>query len=319
MELRKKLKTALGEARMLILGAQILVGFQFRGAFQDAFDRLPPHARYLDGLALILMLAAVALLIAPALCHRIIMGGEDSGRIHRLISGMAAAALLPFALGLGVDLFIAMERVAGVRPGILAGAGFGGLALFSWYGFAFIRRPAVGHRERQMAAEKRDRIEKTPLHSKIEQMLTEARVILPGAQALLGFQLAIIVTQGFDRLPEVSQVMHAASLGLVAIAVILLMAPAAYHRIVYAGEDAAEFHRTGSLMVMAATLPLALGLAADVFVVIAKIARSALAGAITAALVFGGFVALWYVYPLWRRSVVARGVTSGAAGPSAAE
>ena len=32
--------------------------------------------------------------------------------------------------------------------------------------------------------------ETAPLHARIEQMLTEARVILPGAQALLGFQLA---------------------------------------------------------------------------------------------------------------------------------
>ena len=35
----------------------------------------------------------------------------------------------------------------------------------------------------------------TPLHAKIEQMLTEARVVLPGAQALFGFQLAIVLSK----------------------------------------------------------------------------------------------------------------------------
>ena len=59
----------------------------------------------------------------------------------------------------------------------------------------------------------------TPLHVKIEQMLTEARVILPGAQALFGFQLAIVLTQSFETLPELSRLVHAVSLGLVAFAV----------------------------------------------------------------------------------------------------
>jgi hypothetical protein len=31
----------------------------------------------------------------------------------------------------------------------------------------------------------------TPLHAKTEQMLTEAHVVLPGAQALFGFQFAM--------------------------------------------------------------------------------------------------------------------------------
>jgi len=38
MELAKKVKVALDETRMLILGAQILLGFQFRGVFVDGYD-----------------------------------------------------------------------------------------------------------------------------------------------------------------------------------------------------------------------------------------------------------------------------------------
>ena len=41
MELSKKVKVALVETRMLILGAQILLGFQFRGVFGDGYDLLP--------------------------------------------------------------------------------------------------------------------------------------------------------------------------------------------------------------------------------------------------------------------------------------
>jgi hypothetical protein len=65
---------------------------------------------------------------------------------------------------------------------------------------------------------------------------------------------------------------------LVALAVVLLMTPAAYHRIVYDGEDTEDMHRVGSALVTAATAPLALGLAGDVYVVITKIAESPAAG-----------------------------------------
>src|SRR4051812_9352084 len=158
-----------------------------------------------------------------------------------------------------------------------------------------------GGKERRKAEAERDVSETAPLHSRIEQMLTEARVILPGAQALLGFQLAIVITKSFGELPDVSKLMHALSLGCIALAIILLMAPAAYHRIVYAGEDSAEFHRTGSALVTAATLPLALGLGGDTYVVIGRITGSAMAGWIAGLGAVAIFVLLWHLLPLMRR------------------
>ena len=72
MELSKKVKTALDETRMLILGAQILLGFELRSAFSEGFDKLPGHAKHIEALALILMTISVALMIAPGLYHRIV-------------------------------------------------------------------------------------------------------------------------------------------------------------------------------------------------------------------------------------------------------
>jgi len=82
------------------------------------------------------------------------------------------------------------------------------------------------------------------------------------------------------------------------LAVVLLMAPAAYHRLVYAGEDNDEMHHTGSLLVTLATVPLAIRLAGDLYVVIPKIAESDLVGiaaALAAVLLLFG---LWYGVPL---------------------
>jgi hypothetical protein len=299
--LGEKVKTALDETRIVILGAQILLGFQFRSVFQDAYDGLPGDLRGVDGAALVLMVAAVALLIAPGTYHRIAEHGQDSGQILELVSVIAALALLPFAMSIGLDLAIALGRIYGGIIAGLAGFGFSGLALFAWFGFTFLARRRRGQRERAMSRFQRNETPATPLHAKIEQMLTEARVILPGAQALLGFQLSIMLMQGFDALSPSSKLMHAVGLALVALATILLMAPAAYHRIVYAGEDSEEFHRIGGRMVLAATFPLAFGLGCDLYVVLTKIANSAVAGATIAILATSGMVFLWYGFPLLRR------------------
>lgn len=308
MPLGKKIKIALDETRMLILGAQILLGFQFRGAFQDEFESLPAHSRYLDALALGLMVLVVGLLIAPGLYHRIVEEGNDSGPLQSVVTTFADLALLPFALGLGLDLAVTAEQIFGRAGAVTAGSMAALLALIFWYGIPRMRRTSAGAKERAKTMQQRNKREQTPLTQKIEQMLTEARVILPGAQAMLGFQLAIVLTKAFERLPSELRLAHAVSLGLMALAIILLMTPAAYHRIVFEGEDAPEMHRVGSILVTAATLPLALGLTGDVYVVVTKIAGDSI-GLIGAALALLALVGLWYGFPL-----AARWQGAGAAG-----
>jgi hypothetical protein len=298
MELSKKVKTALDETRMLILGAQILLGFQFRGVFSDGYEQLPSHALYLDGIALGLMICVIALLITPGPYHRIVEDGNDSGSFHRLVTIIAGIALLPFALALGFDLLIISERVFGELAGAAAGTAATAMAVAFWYGFPVLRTQYIGEQERAVSKSRTGEQSSTPLHAKIEQMLTEARVVLPGAQALFGFQLAIVLTQSFEQLPSASKISHAASLFLVALAIVLLMAPAAYHRIVYAGEDSQDMHRVGSVLVTAATVPLALGLVGDVYVVITKIVGSPTAGMIAGSLALVLLIGLWHVFPL---------------------
>src|ERR1700692_2224154 len=109
-QLGKKLKTALGETRLLILGAEILFGFHLNGAFQDGFQGLRPSLRLLHALAFLSMAAAIGLLIAPSLQHRIVERGQASGRILRVTSRFADWALLPFAVGFGADIYIVVSH-----------------------------------------------------------------------------------------------------------------------------------------------------------------------------------------------------------------
>ena len=305
MKIAQKLKIALDETRILVLGAQILLGFQLRGAFQELYSQLPAAARYLNGLALLLMVLTLALLILPGTYHRIVEQGNASGPVHTLTDKAATIALLPFLVSLAIDVGITGERIFGAAGGIAAGAAVGVVAVLFWYAIEIWRKRSTGKAERAMTKRQQGVIEQTGLHEKIDQMLTEARVILPGAQALLGFQLAIVLTQVFDRLPSSVKVVHGAALLFVALSIVLLMAPAAYHRIVFKGEDSEEFLRIGGRFVSYSTIPLALGLAADVFVVGTKIVPSELASALVATAVLALLLGLWHGLPWiarWRRN-----------------
>ena len=302
MELSKKIKIGLDETRTVILGAQILLGFQFRGAFQDAFDTLPAHARYLNAVALGFMLLAVGLLIAPDPYHRIVEDGNDSSRFHRVVTFYSDLALLPFALGLGLGIAVPVEHIFGGVGAVAAGSATAVLALLLWYAAPRLRRRSARTKQPAKTMAEHNRRQKTSDTQKIEQMMTESRVILPGAQAMLGFQLAIVLTQAFDKLAAVLKLAHAASLGLVALSVVLLMAPPAYHRIVFDGEESPEMYRVGSILITIATLPLALGIAGDVYVVLSKIAGETvgIVSGVAAALVLFG---MWYAVPFavrWR-------------------
>jgi hypothetical protein len=132
-------------------------------------------------------------------------------------------------------------------------------------------------------------------------MLTEARVILPGAQALLGFQLTIVMTSVFEKLPDLSRFLHGLALLCVALSVILLITPAALHRIVWAGEDSEDLLRTGGRITVTALLPLAVGMVGDSYVVFARIFGSPALGGAGATLALLCLVGMWFAWPLAAR------------------
>ncbi|PYS98187.1 MAG: hypothetical protein DMF65_10510, partial [Acidobacteria bacterium] len=139
-KLKDKVKNALDEARMLVIGAQVLAGLQFRSFFEKGFDSLPLPSQLLTLIGLGLMLVAIGLLISPASYHRLVERGEDTEEIHRYTSKLMGFALKPFALGLGVYLYVATQKIIGWKSG--AAVGLLGLlvALFFWYLLELYRR-----------------------------------------------------------------------------------------------------------------------------------------------------------------------------------
>ena len=285
-ELKDKVKFALDESRILILGCQVLLGFQFRSFFEQRFDELPHWAQYLKLGALFLLLIALLLLIFPAAHHRIVEQGQATEEQHRITSAVMDYALLPFAVVLGVELYIAAREIDGPAYAGIAAGGILLITFLFWYGLEWAVR---ARRKKGGSMTQKEESGRTPLTDKIEHVLTECRVALPGVQALLGFQFATILTESFARLPTSSQQVHMASLMCIAVSMVLLMAPAAFHRIVEEGEVTERFHRCASRLLLAALVPLALGVSGALFVVTRKLTDSlpfSIAAAITALVTF---------------------------------
>lgn len=305
-KLKDRIKTALDEGRMLILGSQILLGFQYRSVFEPVFEKLPESSKLLKLGALCLMLIATGLLMSPGAYHRIVCDGEDTEDMHRFTTKVLSLSLLPFAFAFGMDVYIVTRLLVGYTPAIINGVVVGLVALFFWYGLEMIRKPKREPeiKEAEMMEKEKNEGEEggTKLKDKIDQALTEARVVLPGAQALLGFQLVSTLMDAFEKLPASSKYAHLVSLGLLALSVILLMTPAAYHRIVEEGHDTEHFHRVASRFLIAAMIPLALGICGDLFVVVRKVTESATAAIISAALALLFFYGLWFGYTIMRRA-----------------
>ena len=305
--LKDKVQNALDEARLLVLGAQVLLGFEYRSVFEPGFDILPSHSKYLKLVGLGLLLVAFALLTWPGAYHRIVAAGEDTEGVHQFTSRVMEIALAPFLIALGLDMFVAAEKVAGTVAGVAIGFLASLMAFVCWYGLEVVRRGK--HRRTHPEGKAMETyVDKTGrggtrLSDKIKHVLTETRVVLPGAQALLGFQLVTILMDGFEALPDVSKYVHLISLCLIAASIILLMTPAAYHRIVENGEESEQFHDFAGRILLAAMAALGLGVCGDLFVVAWKVTESIELASTAAVLMLALSYGFWFgLTSFWRRS-----------------
>jgi hypothetical protein len=297
-DLNALLKISLDELRMQMLGTQVAFGFQFQSLFQQRVDVTDSMIQAAALSGLVALVLTLGLLIAAPAVHRISNGGRICERTRDLISTLARLALTTLAVGLACAMFVTVATQFGRRVGALAAVLTAVIGVVAWQFWGmFLRRTAVrSPRSKVMHATH------ASLHERIDYLLTESRVMLPGAQALLGFQLIVPLTNAFETLPDEAQTVHFVALIFIALAVVLLIAPAAVHRIAFGGGDDERFLRLASRIVTSALIPLALGIASELYVATARLlpeSHAALWIAIAAGCVL---FALWYALPLALRA-----------------
>ena len=76
---------ALNESRILVLGVQVILSFQYSSFLESSFDRLPYSSRYIEVIALGLLIVAFGLFVAPAPNHLLIWSDEESPSLQKFV------------------------------------------------------------------------------------------------------------------------------------------------------------------------------------------------------------------------------------------
>jgi hypothetical protein len=132
------------------------------------------------------------------------------------------------------------------------------------------------------------------------ELLQELRVAGLGVQVLFGFLLAIPFTNKFSQLSGAQRDLYVTTLLLAALAAALLLAPVAFHRILFRMRQKEFLVRSSNVLAIMGLVTVGLAVTATVALVLSYVMPGAATVVITAAMVVL-FAGLWFAYPLSRR------------------
>jgi len=121
--------------------------------------------------------------------------------------------------------------------------------------------------EERVEREERAEDVKARLEREHTELLHELRSLIPGAEVLLGFLLAIAFTSKFAELADVERYVYYGTLVSTAVALVLYLAPAAYHRLRFREGDKDYMLRKGNREAIAGTVASSLALTGVLYLV----------------------------------------------------
>lgn len=140
--------------------------------------------------------------------------------------------------------------------------------------------------------------ERQCLQDDVDTTLREGRMILPGVQTLFAFQLTVVFTERFQASTSlVDQLVHFASLSIVATTIAVVLLPAAYHRCVHPGVSSRRFARFATSCLRVALALTTLGMGLNFYLVADVLFHRppwSIAAGVAALLLFA---TLWFVVP----------------------
>ncbi|MDQ2874652.1 MAG: DUF6328 family protein [Actinomycetota bacterium] len=131
-----------------------------------------------------------------------------------------------------------------------------------------------------------------------------------GVQVLFGFLLAIPFTNTFARLSAGQHDLYVTTLLLAALAAALLLAPVAFHRVLFRQQQKEFLVRSANVLALLGLATVALAVSATVALVLSYVMPGPPTVVITAVMLVL-FAGLWFAFPLSRRR---QGIRAGTAG-----
>ena len=134
----------------------------------------------------------------------------------------------------------------------------------------------------------------------IGHLLEECRMVLPGIQALFGFQLIAVFNHTFwDRLDHSQQSLHFVAISLVVLSVAFVMTPAAYHRQINEQMTAQHFIALSSRLLLWSMFPLMAAICIDVYLIAIMIFQSVIGSLLVTGFLLIMLFMLWIMLPRW--------------------
>lgn len=143
--------------------------------------------------------------------------------------------------------------------------------------------------------------EKESLSEEMRSVVEEARMVIPGAQALFGFQTVAAFNKRYESLPPSGVLAHLLGLALLALAIALLMTPAALHRMSERGRVSRSLISTSSVLIASGMASLLLAITLDMYLVTLAATEDQRVALIAGGLTLLTFACMWFVFPLLRR------------------
>jgi uncharacterized membrane-anchored protein len=140
------------------------------------------------------------------------------------------------------------------------------------------------------------------LEEEATHVTDEARMILPGVQAIMGFQLIAVFNDRFHGLDEALQIVHLVAFLLVTLVMGLLMAPAAYHRLAERGRVTRCLVDLASTLLCLALVPFMVGVALDAYLIAYLMTSLTAVSLGCAGSVLLALSALWFGLPYLART-----------------
>jgi hypothetical protein len=155
--------------------------------------------------------------------------------------------------------------------------------------------------EQRLGEAPEDEEVKVRLEREHSELLEELRALIPGAQVLFGFLLAIRFTSEFKELTAVQRDVYYGTLLTTAVALVFLLAPSAYHRLRFREGDKDVMVRKGNREAIAGTGAIALAFTGVLYLITDLVFTTQ--AAIAVALVFFALTAWrWWAIALYRKA-----------------
>lgn len=132
------------------------------------------------------------------------------------------------------------------------------------------------------------------------ELLQELRVAQMGVQILFAFLLILAFTPGFDTTDGFSRAVYLVALLSAAAAAALIIAPVAYHRLLFRRGHKPELVRYAHRMAFAGLMMVLVSMVSAVLLA-SDVVLDRLAAILVSAVMGIGFLLLWAVLPLLRR------------------